>query len=1202
MPPAGPARERTRIQLCGRLSIEVDGAELIDGLRGKQVPLLLAYLVLNRERQVSREELIEALWPERMPVSQDGALRTLLSRLRSGLGASVLVGRDELMLSLVEPVWVDVEAALAEMERAHEALEQGEARVAWALAQVPLNIARRGLLPGSQADWLEPRRRELEEVKLQALEAIGRAGLKLGGTLLGSVERSARALIEAEPYRESGYALLMQALAARGNVAEGLRVYERLRTLLREELGTAPSPETIAVHELLLTPSRRPEPEAGGRAGGPLAIELPAELRVSGRTPLVGRIDELEGLARLWTIAAGADPGEPVGLGGPVEIVGPLGASPSVARVVLLAGDPGIGKTRLLVEVARRVHDAGALVLAGRSPEQALVAYQPFLEALRHYIVNVPAGQLQASAREYGSELSRLIPELRRRVPDLPPPTPGEPEMERYRLFEAVVGLLAECASSAPVLLVLDDLHWADRPTLLLLRHLARARGAGRLLILGAYRATEMGAGFAAALMELRHERLVTQINVTGLERDETAELVHLRTGEVPSASFSDALHEETGGNPLFIEEIVRHLAEAGVRAGRAGAGELQGAGLPEGVKEVIARRLTRLDESVIEWLRVAAVIGRDFESTLLEEVLSAPEEEYFVALEEALDDGLVVEAGASPGSYSFSHALIRETLYEGMSRPRRARIHRRVGAALEASDPDRHLSALAHHYTRAAGPQDAERAIRYAMRAGEQAIAMLAHEEAAEHYARALEVLERFEPDALTRRLELLLALGEAQVRSGERPLAQQTFREAAGLAARLGDSASLARAAIGASRRYVQPPGVVDEELIGRLEQALEMMGGERSVVRVALLARLCGAIYFSPERERMKALSEEATVLAQELDDPQARALAAAARRRAFWAPDELQRRLADSTELLRQAREAGNVELELQGHAWLMVDLLEQGDMEAVEAQMEAFSAGAQRLRQPLYLWHAGVWEAMRALLSGQLERADDLALRALGTGVHGEGVTAPQYYALELLAIRREQRRMGELEQRVREAVQESPHRPAWGAALLTLLWEQERTDEARLQLDRLAASEFRDIPADGDWLPTIALLAEGASELRDAARAATLYRLLRGYEQRNVVVGLGALCLGSVARYLGRLAATLGEIEQAERHFERALAAHQRLRAPVYVAHTQLDWAGALGPGERAAELLTAAAAIAEGLGLRSVAFRAAKLRDQGPG
>ena len=281
--------------------MEIDGEQRAGALRGKQVPLLLAYMLLNRSRHIGREELIGALWPDDAPVSQDAALRTLLSRLRSALGTASVAGRDELSLELPSPVWIDLEAAASEVERAREALDRGDARAAWAIAQVPLNIAGRGLLPGSQAIWLESRRRELADVRLQALEVIGRAGLTLGGSQLASVERAARSLIESEPYRESGYVLLMEAFAVQGNVAEGLLVFETLRTLLRDELGTSPSPETIAAHERLLRPSPRGERDGDGGvdgAGGRYRLELPAELALRADAPLVGRQRELEGCGR----------------------------------------------------------------------------------------------------------------------------------------------------------------------------------------------------------------------------------------------------------------------------------------------------------------------------------------------------------------------------------------------------------------------------------------------------------------------------------------------------------------------------------------------------------------------------------------------------------------------------------------------------------------------------------------------------------------------------------------------------------------------------------------------------------------------------------------------------------------------------------------------------------------------------------------
>ncbi len=1183
------ASERTRIQLCGRLSVEIDGAELAGALRGKQVPLLLAYLVLNRDRPVGREELIGALWPERAPQSQDAALRTLLSRLRSVLGAPVLSGRDELVLELPEPAWIDIEAAASHVDRADVALRAGDPRGAWALAQVPLNIARRGLLPGSQANWLETRRRELGDIRLRALEVVGRAGLVLGGAQLGSVQRAARALIDAEPYRESGYVLLMRSLQAQGNVAEGLRVFDRLRTLLRDELGTTPSAEAIAAHRSLLSPAPLQDPGQLDGLDVELAlpdpegqsIPLPAELRALASPTMIGRVAELGELER-WLEGAGQE-GEP---------------GRRSERVLLVSGDPGVGKSRLLAETAMRAHTGGTLVLAGRAPEETVVAFQPFIEALGHYVSAAQLAELRATTRPHGAELARLLPELRRRLPELPETDGGDAETGRYRLFEAVAGLLGDLSASMPVLIVIDDLHWADRPTLMLLRHLARAPRPGRLSIIGAYRAIERWSeGFSAALANLRHERLMTQIDLTGLPERDAARLVGATVGRAPGADFARALYEETEGNPFFIEEMLRHLQDAGVEVQRAGVYDLQRFGLPDDVREVISRRLARLGDDAVESMRVASVIGREFDAALLEDVLALDEETFLTALEEALSTGLVVESLTTPGRYSFAHALIRETLYEGMSTARRARIHRRVGVALEQRGSDGNVNALAHHFTLAANPEYAERAIRYALAAGEQATEMMAHEQAGGHYARALEVLEQFEPEALSGRCALLLALGESRMRSGERSLAWPAFREAAALAARLGDGEALAHAAIGASRRYLQPPGVVDQELIGMLDQALEIVTPRRTVMHVRLLSRLCGALYYSPERDRMRALSAEATEIAQQLEEPRATALAAAARRRAYWDPDRLEQRVADATELLRSATTATDAELVLQGHAWLVLDLLEQGDPDGVQAQVEAFTAAARELRQPLYLWQVAVWRAMWALLAGHLNTADRLANEALTAGLRPESETAVQYYAIQLLAVRREQARGGELEPAMREQVSDNPHRPAWLAGFATLLVETGRLDEAAEVFDRLAAQRFEDIPRDGDWMVAMVLAADVAVGLNDRRRARLLHELLAPYRERTVVVGIATVCLGSVARYLGRLALTIGDRELARTQLEFALEVNGNLGAAVQVAHTQLDLAQALRSGEQAHALIASAEQTASELHLPAVAQRVDQLQ-----
>jgi tetratricopeptide (TPR) repeat protein len=531
------------------------------------------------------------------------------------------------------------------------------------------------------------------------------------------------------------------------------------------------------------------------------------------------------------------------------------------------------------------------------------------------------------------------------------------------------------------------------------------------------------------------------------------------------------------------------------------------------------------------------------------------------------------------------------------MSAHRRARIHRRVGEALEAAG-EISPGALAHHFTRAASREDAEKAIGYAREAAERASELQAYEEAAEHYARAVEVVTRFGPADDPRLCGLLLALGESWVKAGERQSAWDAFWAASELAERLGDRACLARAAIGASRRYVQEPGVVDDRVIALLERALELTDGDRTVDRVRLLGRLCGAIYFSAERDRMTELSVEAMRLAGELDDPEATVHALAARRRSLWDAPHIDERLAISTEMLTWSQAVGDLELQLQAHAWLVVDLLERGERDAVDAQISAFTTGAEQLRQPLYIWHATVWRAMRALLDGQLEQADELAAEAVAAGAPGESVTAPQYYAMQLLAIRREQGRMGELEEAARRMVDAIPTRPAWRAAFANVLLETGRPEEASEQLAVLAAGDFEDIPHDGDWMTTVTLLSEVSAGLGDEPTAARLYELLTPFAELNVVIGLAAICLGSAARFLGKLAVALGDRRAAAEHFEQAVEANARLKAPLWLAHTRLDYGQALGSGARARRMIDDAREAADLLGLTALRRRVEHVRS----
>ena len=569
-------------------------------------------------------------------------------------------------------------------------------------------------------------------------ETLARAALALGAAELPAAERAARALIEREPYRESGYGVLMEALAARGNLAEALRVYDRLRVLLRDELGATPAPQITALNERLLMQGAKPAAVAPAPAVG--AVALPALLARLEQRPFVGRERELALVRERW----GATP---AGAGG----------------VVVLAGEAGVGKTRLAARFAAAAHAGGATVLHGRIDEETVVPYQPFVEALRHYAAHGrdPGGERDLEA------LAPLVPELGggERAPE--PPT-GERENRRYRLFEAVATLLGQAASARPLLLVVEDLQWAGRPTLLLLRHVVRRLHGAPLMVLVTLRDGEAEPGGAPArlLADLSREQVVRRVALSGLDEAETAALVG-------DAELARTLQGRTAGNPFFIEEMLRSLAEM----------PEEPTGVPEGVKDLVSRRLSRLEPATVEALTAAAVLGRDFRLATLEAMVGRPAEELLEALEEALRAGVVLEDAANVDRFAFGHALVRETLYDAPAAARRARLHLRAGQALEASGAP--AGELAHHFFAAREVGGAEAAVAHGAEAARQAVAAHAYEEAAWHLEQALVALELARPDDELARAELLIALGDVRWQASE-PGARAAFDEAAELARR--------------------------------------------------------------------------------------------------------------------------------------------------------------------------------------------------------------------------------------------------------------------------------------------------------------------------------------------------------------------------------------------------------------------------------
>ncbi|MDP8932211.1 MAG: AAA family ATPase [Actinomycetota bacterium] len=888
-------------------------------------------------------------------------------------------------------------------------------------------------------------------------------------------------------------------------------------------------------------------------------------------------------------------------------------AATAARRVALVAGEPGIGKTRLAAEVASCLHaDEAAGVLYGRCDEDLGVPYQPFVEALQHFARCTPGVDLPSRLGRYGGDLVRLVPELAGSCSDLSPPLRSDPETERYRLFDAVAGWLSKASMEAPILLVVDDLQWATKPSLLLLRHVVRSPEPMRLLVVGTYRDTEVPAShpLAELLADLRTQEGVVRLALSGLDESGVVDYVEATAGrelDDDERGLARAIHAPTEGNPFFVGEVLRHLAETGAVSRRDGrwraAGSIDDLGIPEGVREVITRRLTRLSDAANEVLILAAVAGDEFELALLEAASCLDDDSLLAGLEEATSARLVVELAGTPLHYRFAHALVRTTLYQALPGARRARFHRRIGEALETTygnEVGDHLPALAHHFGRASGRREVvTKAIEYAARAGDRALAQLAHDEAARYYAQALALLDEVATsDDGARRQQLLIALGDAQRRAGD-PRHRDTLLDAARLARQRQDGDALARAALASSRGILPSfSATVDEDQVAVFEAALAANGSADTTVRARLLAALALELVFAPDIERRLTLSDEALTLARRLDDSATLAAVLLPRYPTVpWSP--LPERAANAEEAIRLTRALQDPAAESRALSLRFRAAMEAGDVAEAERCFRDNEGLVAGLGEPGLQWVVAVQRAGRALLAGRFDEAEQSARAAFALGEAAGQLDAQLFFAVELFALRFEQARTGELADLLDRIAVTYPRSPIFQPMAAVAKCEAGRYEEACASLHQEAADAFRRVTVDVTWLAGLCLFGDLAAALQDGLHAATLVDLLAPHASSCPTLAHGGIVLGSTSHHLGLLMTTLGDHEAAEAHFVAAAETHARIGAPAWLARTHLEWARMLltrrqpGDAERARELLGQALSTARELGLANVERRA---------
>jgi DNA-binding SARP family transcriptional activator/tetratricopeptide (TPR) repeat protein len=1180
----------TQIGILGPLVVHVDGSPV--AVRGRRQRALLALLLIHANDLLIAERIIDLLWDGTPPRTASNTLQAHIARLRRVLPASGegSTGRDVGRLTTRPSGYVleiDDNAldsllferltvrARSKTANGHHADAEANLVSALALWRGP------ALVEFATESFARDEAARLDKLRVDAAEAWAAAGLACGRgqELVTSLVQ----LVEQNPLREDLAAHLMVALYRSGRQADSLATFRDLRLRLRDDLGIDPSPKLQRLEESVLQQKSEllPTPPQGLEVRPRrTTTAMPRQALVDG-PPFTGREADLAWLAEAWVRARRREAG-----------------------LAIVRGEPGVGKTRLVAAFATRCHDEGVTVLWGRCSPEPLVPFQALAEALRPIL---PEGMAPESLWELG--------------------TRGEDEaghrddlnIERYLMFEAIAGLLNEEASTSPVLLVLDDIHWVDRPTLALLSHLLRSARESSLVVVATSRTTEAGSthDLDTLFAELNQEGLAASHTLSGLVPAEVTTLINAIAGERTPPEFDEAIHTRTDGNPLFVTELLRHIGDTTggrFRYGDADTADLARLGVPEGIRTVIGQRLARLDPMTIRVVEVAAVIGRDVDTDLVAAVVAEVDRSMVArALDQAEGAGLLRIVEGSGSSYLFVHELIKEAIEAGLGSARRALLHHQVGEALEtgsAGSKNPPLAQLALHYAKASTKHDTAKAIVYAALAADRALNLLAYEDAVTHLELAFELclLPGQEVDD-TFYVDLLLLRARAVFASGDDAQAKTDFEQVAETVRRLKDAArmtDLALAATGTAMRHMWSEyGTVSPWVVELLEEALLLVGPADSSARARLLARLAEELYFSRDGGTRTAFAEDAVAIARRVDDERTLAEALSGRLRSQWEPETAVERLATADELLQLAVRCDDAELVMSAHAWRIGLRLELCQHDGIDDEVAEYSALVASYRSPRHqVWSRAIL-AGRALVRGDFEETERVIADGLAIAPELFGY-AVQGFAGQLCTLRIEQGRADEVLGDARSFADGFPQVVAWRAGLSVILAELGHFEDARAEMSRVVGQGLGTLRRDQEWLFTMGALAETCALLADASTAADIYELLSPFAERAIVLGEGYVLWCSAQKSLGILARTIGDHEEACRHLVRALEIHRAFAAPPLVARTTFEYARALhaadGPAARVNESLEAARTLATSLGQTGLVHSIEKFGSLGTG
>ncbi|WP_204800646.1 protein kinase domain-containing protein [Mycobacterium riyadhense] len=888
-------------------------------------------------------------------------------------------------------------------------------------------------------------------------------------------------------------------------------------------------------------------------------------------------------------------------------------------RTVLVSGESGIGKTRLASEAAAYAALRGAQVLWGRCYAGAgAPAYWPWVQVIRDYARDHDAETVASDLGSGAFEIAQIVSEVRERIPEIPESPTLDSEQARFRLFDSVSRFLVGASNRQPLAIFLEDLHQADRPSLMLLAFVVRELARSRVFLLCTYRDDELpGEHFLnEVLTALSKERGYAGIRLRGLSDQHVRAMLEAvlqqpleRRDEL---TLADTVCRESEGNPYFTEEIIRHLIDSEVLDWRDGRWVIrirdgEGLGIPRGIREAVSHRLEKLPAETRELLSTAAVIGREFDLQILTHVSGLEAGAVLTRMQPALE-GAIVRATGEPGGYVFAHGATPDALYDDLPALRRSQLHTAAGEALEQIYEDRiesHLSAIAYHFAKAAPRGDIAKAADYAWWAGERAAATYAYEDAVSLYATSLRLFDTLSEVVPQRRCDLLLALGDAQWRAGEAEGARKTFGEAAVTARELALNDHYARAALG----YGGGPGGfsitdrADERLIAMLAEALGVLPARDSALRVTVLARLALELRCKGDLKDADRASAQAIEMAERVGDTKILLLAMHSRQWSTLGPDRIDEAIASGEEMVRLARIVGDRDMEFEGHHLRLIALAQLGDFHAVDEEIAECDRLAGDLRQPRYLWQAAVFRTMRALMQGRFKESERLAQTALTIGQRARREVAAVVFGAQSFLTRFADGSLGQLRDAGREAA--ARYGQAWPSAYVWLLTEIGQIDEARSRFAELTANGFEALRRSGDSLTSICALSIASVAIGDRDAASNLYELLLPYEDRCTLFLAGAGCLGSNHAFLGLAAAAAARHQDAAHHFELALVRNAEMGCDYVTPRVCYEYARTLlsrsepADREKAMDLIDRGLAVARQIGVRLEAERLSRLRQE---